>query len=150
MQGWTRPNLSLTWLGTLIALPTKRSVFSSRHPNHEEVGLEADKWARTLAALLRHSQLNDNALTNIRDTVKASIDNINVLENQDRKSAFDEWIDRILDASEGYRKAHAFTRGSPKAPPLPTQIWVKDQYVGHPHEIAQVYLNEWGLTLGPT
>ena len=51
-------------------------------PRHEEVGLEADKWSRTLAALSRHRQLNDNALTNVRDSVKASIDHVNVLENQ--------------------------------------------------------------------
>ena len=35
-------------------------------------------------------------------------------------------------------------RGTPKAPPLPTEIWDKDRYVGHPHEVAQVYLKEWG------
>ena len=73
-----------------------------------------------------------------------------MLENQDRKQVFEDWIERILDASEGYKKAHAFTRGTPKAPPLPTQIWVKDEYVGHPHEIAQVYLQEWGALLGRT
>ena len=36
-------------------------------PKHEEVGLEADKWARTLAALSRHRQLNSNALNNARN-----------------------------------------------------------------------------------
>ena len=80
--------------------------------------------------------------------MQASIEHVNVFENQDRKTTFDEWIDRILDASEGYRKAHAFTRGTAKAPPLPTQIWIKDQYVGHPHEIAQVHLEEWGSLWG--
>ena len=69
-------------------------------PKHEEVGLEADKWARTLAALRRHRQLHDNALTAIRDTIRASIRHVNMLENQECKTAFDEWIDRILDASE--------------------------------------------------
>ena len=86
-------------------------------PKHEQIGLEVEKWARTLAAFQRHRQFNQNALTTIRDTIQASIEHANMLENQDRKNVFDEWIDRILDASEGYRKAHAFTRGTPKAPP---------------------------------
>ena len=40
--------------------------------------------------------------------------------------------------------AHNFTRGTPKAPPLPTGLWHKGQYLGHPHVIAQVFLQQWG------
>ena len=126
----------------------KCRVYCHQHPKHEEIGLGADKWVRTLTALQRHRQLNNNAITNIRDTIQASIEYVHTLGDKDREQAFEEWIDRILDASQGYRRAHAVTRGNPKAPPLPTQIWVKDQYVGHPHEIAQIYLQEWGAFWG--
>ena len=112
-------------------------------PKHSDVGLEASKWTRTLAALKKHRQVINKAVTNIRNTIQASIDYVHSLEYKDRKEAFDVWIERILDASQRYRKAHAFTRGAPKAPPPPTHIWVKEEFVGHPHEIAQIYCKEW-------
>ena len=88
-------------------------------PKHSEVGLEAGKWARTLAALKGHRQLNNNAVTELRNTIQASIDYVRSLEDKDKKQAFDEWIERILDASQGYRQAHAFYQGSTQGPPTP-------------------------------
>ena len=66
------------------------------------------------------------------------------MEGQDKASAIEQWIDRILDASEGYRVAHSYTRGTPKAPPLPTGMRHRGKYLGHPHQIAQVYLEHLG------
>ena len=91
--------------------------------------------------------MNTNALSNVQEVLHASIGHIHVLENNDR-TAVEQWVDRILDANEGCRKAHAFTGGTHKAPPLLTQIWDNGQYVAHPHEIAQVYLREWGSLWG--
>ena len=60
----------------------------------------------------------------------------------------EQWVERTFDASEGQRKAHAFSRGIPKEPPLPTEIWDEGRYVGHPHEIVQMYFREWGSLWG--
>ena len=56
-------------------------------PKHDQIGLGVEKWARTLGALQRHRQLNDNALTTIEDTIQASIEHASMPENQDRKKS---------------------------------------------------------------
>eukprot|EP00973_Karenia_brevis_P025809 3562116-Karenia_brevis.AAC.1 len=43
-----------------------------------------------------------------------------------------EWVERILNHSEGYRLAHSWTRGTPKAPPLPTSGTYNGIHFGHP------------------
>eukprot|EP00973_Karenia_brevis_P073122 10157301-Karenia_brevis.AAC.1 len=40
-------------------------------------------------------------------------------EAKTNREAFAECVDRILDQRAGYRLAHNWTRGTPKAPPLP-------------------------------
>ena len=62
---------------------------------------KADEWERTLAALSWHRQLNNNALNQLQDTVKAYIGHIHVLEDNDRTSAVEQWVERTLDASQG-------------------------------------------------
>ena len=57
--------------------------------------------------------------------------------------AITDWIEDILDASQGHRKAHAWTRGTSKAPPLPTHMWKKGEYVSHPHEMGKHLLADW-------
>ena len=58
------------------------------------------------------------------------------------------WIDRILDPSRGYSEAHTWTRGTKKAPPLPTHL-VEGEVnnsvtYGHPHELGVKYVRDWG------
>ena len=113
-------------------------------PSHEDLGLTQDKWNRTLTGLKYHRTFNIPGLQNLQNILQAGINHVLNLEKLDRKSAVEEWIDKILDASQGYRLAHNFTRGTPKAPPLPSGLWHKGQYLGHPHQIAQVYLQQWG------
>ena len=55
-----------------------------------------------------------------------------------------DWIEEILDASMGYKKAHNWTRPTIKAPPLPTYMWKKGKYISHPHDMCDVLLKEWG------
>ena len=99
-------------------------------PQHQELGLTADRWARILSGLKYHRNLRIPGLQQLQGTLQAVIDHIHNLEKQDKKSAVEDWIERILDASQGYRMAHNFTRGTPKAPPLPTGMWHKGEYLG--------------------
>ena len=55
-----------------------------------------------------------------------------------------DWIEEILDASMGYKRAHKWTRPTSKAPPLPTSMWRKGKYYSHPHEVWDILLQEWG------
>ena len=67
-----------------------------------------------------------------------------------RKQGVDSWIQEIFDPKKGYSKAHTFARGTPKAPPLPTEMWRKGKHIGHPHYIAQELLQDWaGLWTQP-
>ena len=91
-------------------------------PKHEELGLEMDKWMRIVSGINNHRRLNINAINNFQDVLGAAIGHIQRLEGQDKKSAIEQWLDRILDPREGYRVAHGVARGISKAPPLPTEI----------------------------
>ena len=59
-------------------------------------------------------------------------------------TAIDSWIKEILDPNKEYSKTHTWTRGTPKAPSLPTEMWRGGEYLGHPHLIAQALLQDWG------
>ena len=58
--------------------------------------------------------------------------------------AIDSWINDILDPKRGYTKAHSWTRGSRKAPPLPREMWRQGKFLGQSHDIAQAMLQDWG------
>ena len=59
-------------------------------------------------------------------------------------AAITDWIEEILDASKGYKKAHDWTRSTSKAPPLATHMWRKGKYVSNPHEMGEYLLQDWG------
>ena len=58
-------------------------------------------------------------------------------------------IDRILDPTKGYTEAHTWTRGTSKAPPLPTHLvegeGINRKTYGHPHELGEKYVRDWGV-----
>ena len=54
-----------------------------------------------------------------------------------------DWIEEILDATMGYKKAHNWTRPESKAPPLPTSMWRKGKYISHPHQMGAHLLDDW-------
>ena len=93
-----------------------QQLLAGDSPPHEELGLTTDRWARTLSGLKPHRNLNITGLQNLQGTLQASIDHVHNLEKLDKKSAVEKWIERILDASHGYRLAHNFTRGTPLRP----------------------------------
>ena len=99
-------------------------------PDHQTIRLTSDKWARTLSGLRLHRNMPILGLQKLQSTLQASIDHVLALEGKDKASAIELWIERILDASQGYRVAHNYTRGTPKAPPLPTGMWHKGNTLG--------------------
>ena len=84
-----------------------------------------------LAQLANLDKIVDRALAH-------TVNEIRKAENH----GIDTWIQEILDPQKGYSKAHSWTRGAPKAPPLPTEMWRNGQQIGHPHYIAQALLQD--------
>ena len=48
-----------------------------------------------------------------------------------------------MDASQGYKRAHNWTRGTSKASQLPTHMWRKGKFIRHPHEMGSYLLEDW-------
>eukprot|EP00973_Karenia_brevis_P096149 12430843-Karenia_brevis.AAC.1 len=59
------------------------------------------------------------------------------------RQGYGEWVDRILNQHERYRLAHNWTRGTPKAPPLPTSATIAGVHYGHPAELGARYQKDW-------
>eukprot|EP00973_Karenia_brevis_P003448 475493-Karenia_brevis.AAC.1 len=60
------------------------------------------------------------ALIKLQDTRAKAIAEAGPKEAKHNRQGYAKWVDRILNQREGYRLAHNWTRGTPKAPPLPT------------------------------
>eukprot|EP00973_Karenia_brevis_P085879 11912164-Karenia_brevis.AAC.1 len=59
-------------------------------------------------------------------------------EAKHNRQGYAEWVDKILNQSEGYRLAHNWTRGTPKAPPLPTSA----TYEGTHYGLSLIHISE--------
>eukprot|EP00973_Karenia_brevis_P064812 9002314-Karenia_brevis.AAC.1 len=66
-------------------------------------------------------------------------------EAKHNRQGYAEWVDRILNQKEGYRMAHNWTRGTPKAPPLPTSA-TYDGIVHYFRCKKQRHLMKWRCT----
>ena len=69
-------------------------------------------------------------LQQVQSTLQDSIDHVQVLEGKDKASAIELWIERILDASQGYRVAHNYTRGTSKPRRCPWACGTKGNTLG--------------------
>eukprot|EP00973_Karenia_brevis_P061413 8538961-Karenia_brevis.AAC.1 len=76
--------------------------------------------------------LGINALAKMQDILAKAIAEAEPKEAKHHRQGCAEWVDRILNPNEGYRLAHNWTRGAPKAPPLPTSATIEGHDFGHP------------------
>ena len=67
---------------------------------NQELGLEQDKWMRVISGIKNHRMLNINAINRIQDVLTAAMGHIQKLEGQDKTSAVEQWLDRILDPTQ--------------------------------------------------
>eukprot|EP00973_Karenia_brevis_P093669 12418466-Karenia_brevis.AAC.1 len=82
--------------------------------------LEHSFAVRLCSALRFTSNLGIAALSRLQDQFVHAITAAGPREAKHKRVGFAEWVERILNQQEGYRPAHNWTRGTPKAPPLPT------------------------------
>eukprot|EP00973_Karenia_brevis_P070350 9779554-Karenia_brevis.AAC.1 len=59
------------------------------------------------------------AITRLQENISSAITAGIPKETKTNRAGFAKWVDRILDNKTGYRLAHNWTRGTPKAPPPP-------------------------------
>eukprot|EP00973_Karenia_brevis_P063605 8840635-Karenia_brevis.AAC.1 len=81
--------------------------------------LERAFASRLCSALSFLSSLGISAMTRLQDEIVPAITAGIPKEAKINRTGFAEWVDSILDQRAGYKLAHNWTRGTPKAPPLP-------------------------------
>eukprot|EP00973_Karenia_brevis_P010101 1367350-Karenia_brevis.AAC.1 len=80
-----------------------------------------NRFAATICSALKHfSNMGIPALNRMQDKLAQAITEAIPREARHNRAGYDEWVECILNQREGYRLAHNWTRGTPKAPPLPT------------------------------
>eukprot|EP00973_Karenia_brevis_P092029 12410364-Karenia_brevis.AAC.1 len=76
------------------------------------------------------------ASSRLQDKVAQPITEAMPKEAKHNRQGHAERVERILNQSEGYRLAHNWTRGTPKAPQLPTSATYEGVHYGRPSELG--------------
>eukprot|EP00973_Karenia_brevis_P072707 10098612-Karenia_brevis.AAC.1 len=84
------------------------------------------------SALKFLKKLGIPALNRLQDNLAQAITEAMPKEAKHNRQGYAEWVDRILNQKEGYRLAQNWTRGTPKAPPLPTSATDDGVHYGQP------------------
>ena len=112
-------------------------------PPHKDMGLSEGDKGRFITAAKHARNFSTQQLTHMIAKSQASINYKLAERRKEDANHITDWIEEILDASMGYKKAHNWTRPESKAPPLPTSMWKKGQYISHPHQMGGHYLKDW-------
>eukprot|EP00973_Karenia_brevis_P085065 11805795-Karenia_brevis.AAC.1 len=80
-----------------------------------------NRFAATIcSALKHHTNMGIPALQRMQEKLAQAITEAGPREAKHNRDGYAEWVERILNQREGYRLAHNWARGTPRAPPLPT------------------------------
>ena len=112
-------------------------------PPHKDMGLTEGNKGRFITAAKHARNFTTQQLINMIAKSQACINYKLAERRKEDANHVTDWIEEILDASMGYKKAHNWTRPESKAPPLPTSMWRKGQYISHPHQMGGQYLKDW-------
>ena len=115
-------------------------------------GMATGEYDQLKAGLRDISQCNKPLLTELRALARKAYTKADHTIKAQEQDDLTNWIDKILDPEKGYTEAHRWTRGTAKAPPLPTHLIVgegsEQRTYGHPHELGAKYVRDWG-SYGP-
>eukprot|EP00973_Karenia_brevis_P023696 3265005-Karenia_brevis.AAC.1 len=79
------------------------------------------RFAATVCSALKHlTNMGVPAPSRMQDKLAQAITEAVPREAKHNRDGYAEWVERILNQREGYRLAHNWTMGTPKAPPLST------------------------------
>eukprot|EP00973_Karenia_brevis_P024693 3405205-Karenia_brevis.AAC.1 len=83
------------------------------------------------------------ALNRFQDRLAQAIAEAIPREAKHNRAGYAEWAGRILHQKEGYRLAHNWTRGTLKAPPLPTSGTYDGVHYGNPITLGPKFQRGW-------
>eukprot|EP00973_Karenia_brevis_P005756 784521-Karenia_brevis.AAC.1 len=83
------------------------------------------------------------ALNRMQDKLVQAITEAIPREAKHNRAGCVEWVERILNQKGEYRLAHNWTRGTPKAPPLPTSGTYGGVHYGHPSALGPKFHRDW-------
>ena len=86
--------------------------------NHTKMGIKEGDKARFITAAKHARNFSDEQMKQIIVRSQSLINYRLKTSKKEEAQAITDWIEDILDASQGYRKAHTWTRGTSKAPPI--------------------------------
>ena len=133
-----------TWMGMMEA----DLFYQSAVMPPSITGLSTTEYESLKQGLKNIKEVRRDDLLQLRALARKSYVNANRSVQEKEVDDLTNWIDRILDPSHGYSEAHTWTRGTNKAPPLPTHLVEGEgdnQVVyGHPHEFGAKYVRYWG------
>ena len=112
-------------------------------PVHKEMGNTEGDEARFITAAKHARNFTLQQIQNIIARSQSFINYKLAIRRKEDADHITDWIEEILDASMGYKKAHNWTRPTSKAPPLPAYMWKKGKYIGHAHEMGKYLLEDW-------
>eukprot|EP00973_Karenia_brevis_P024124 3329545-Karenia_brevis.AAC.1 len=96
-----------------------------------------NRFAATACAALKHLRnIGIPALNRMQEKLVQAITEAILREVKHNRAGYAEWVERILNHREGSRLAHNWTRGTPKAPPLPTSGTYGGVHYGHPSALG--------------
>ena len=94
-------------------------------PDHKDMGVE-QREKMPFVTVAKHAR--NFSLQQMQNIIAKSQSYINfklATRRKEDSNQITDWIEEILDASTGYKKAHNCTRPTSKAPPLRTHMWKK-------------------------
>eukprot|EP00973_Karenia_brevis_P093288 12416634-Karenia_brevis.AAC.1 len=102
------------------------------------------RLAATICSALKHlGNMGIPALNRLQDKLAQAIAEAIPNEARHNRAGYAEWVERIINQREGYRLAHNWTRGIPKAPPLPTSGTYDGIHYGHLSALGPKFQRDW-------
>ena len=106
-------------------------------------GLQHPVTNSTVRALKYIINLQTKQLVMLQHKVQALLHLATKLNKQQHKSSLQTWVNKALDPTQGYRVAHAFSRGCARAPPMPAVVHHNGSVLCNSVELAEHYLQQW-------
>ena len=92
-------------------------------PDHKVLDMTESELKRLQTALNKANGFQLSQLESLDKICDRALANTVKVIRKAENNGIESWIQEILDPQKGYSKAHAWTRGTPKAPPLPVEMW---------------------------
>ena len=94
-------------------------------PGHKDLGIDEQAKLRFIAAAKHARNFTTQQMQKIIFKSQTYITYKLAKRRKEDANQVTDWVEEILESTVGYKKAHTWTRGTSKAPPLLTHMWRK-------------------------